>query len=99
LLARLSRKSPKIDRSRVVGEITEISGDLKALSHQLAVFTHPPTVVSHDLLMHQNLDRFLRQPLADAKVSQPVQPEPSRLLDDRERTVMWLRAPNRGVRA
>ena len=46
----------------MVGEITEISGDLKALSHQLAVFTHRPTVVSHDLLMHQNLDRFLRQP-------------------------------------
>jgi hypothetical protein len=58
-----------------VGEITEISGDLKALSHQLAVFTHPPTVVSHDLLMHQNLDRFLRQPRDIAIVAlRTVQP-------------------------
>ena len=57
----------------MVGEITEISGDLKALSHQVAVFTHPPTVVSHDLLMHQNLDRFLRQPRPQASVTLAAQ--------------------------
>ena len=57
------RANPRKSTGReVVGEITEISGDLKALSHQLAVFTPPPTVVSHALLMHQTLDRFLRQP-------------------------------------
>ena len=46
---------------RVVGEVPEILVRMRLLSHQMEVFGASVMVVSHDLLMHLSLDRFVKQ--------------------------------------
>jgi hypothetical protein len=47
---------------RVVGGISQISAQMRLLSHQAGVRAATGMVLSHDLLMHLYLDRFVRQP-------------------------------------
>ena len=62
-------KAQKRTRHGAVGEIGEISADLRALSRHTCVYAVQRMVVSHDRLMRQNLARFVKQPRDGAVVS------------------------------
>ena len=46
----------------MVGEVPEILARMRLRSHQMEVFGASVMVVSHDLLIHLSLDRFVKQP-------------------------------------
>jgi hypothetical protein len=54
---------------RVVGEVPEILARMRLRSHHREVFGASVMVVSHDLLIHLSLDRFVKQPRRQAAVA------------------------------
>ena len=50
----------------MVGEVPEILARMRLRSHQMEVFGASVMVVSHDLLIHLSLDRFVKQPPREA---------------------------------
>ena len=62
----LSDKPPKSTPRRVVGGISEISAQIRLLSHQTGVSLVRGMVVSHDQSIHLRLEWFSRQPRSQA---------------------------------
>lgn len=66
-----------------MGEIDEISAELRLLSHQTEPYVDAGIVVSHDRLMHLTLDRFVKQPPSKAGFRNgPIGPDNTVDLDE-----------------
>jgi hypothetical protein len=58
----------------VVGEIDEISAELRLLSRQTDTYGDAGMAVSHDRLMHLTMDRFVKQPRDEGAVRRRRRP-------------------------